>query len=103
MSDQGDAGTWRPATSQNDQYEPDDTTGPLPKVSGDETGEQGFPAVTGSSTTGPSPSWAAADDDDAPTGGFPAVPPAEEEPPASPSSYSSFSSRSPFEPVERPE
>ena len=104
MSDQGDAGTWRPATSQNDQHEPDETTGPLPRVSGDETGEQGFPSVKGSSASGPSPSWAAEDDDDAPTGGFPAVSSADEEPPAPPSSYSSFSSssRSPFEPVERP-
>jgi hypothetical protein len=97
MSDQGDAGAWRPATSQNDQHnEPDETTGPLPKISDDEAGRTGFPPVPGSSASDPSPSWAAADDD-APTGGFPAATPAEEPPP----SYSFPSSRSPFEPAER--
>ncbi|WP_329252167.1 hypothetical protein OG417_08430 [Actinoallomurus sp. NBC_01490] len=98
MSDQGDAGAWRPATSQNDQNSvPDDTTGPLPKISEEESGGQGFPSVTGqSSVNGPAPSWPA--DDDAPTGGFPAVSPSEEQPaPASPSS------RSPFEPADRTE
>jgi hypothetical protein len=107
MSDQGDAGQWRPATSQNDRYSaPDDTTGPLPAVPPDEPREQGFPSMspsadrdTGESASAPSglPSWA---EDDAPTGGFPAVPgepsPAEPpEPPASPAP------RSVFEPVDR--
>jgi hypothetical protein len=91
MSDQGDTGPWRPATSQSDQYStPDETTGPLPAISGDEADAPGFPSVSGSSE-----SWsAAADDDDAPTGGFPAVSPAEPQSPAG---------RSPFEPVERSE
>ncbi|MFB9834573.1 hypothetical protein [Actinoallomurus acaciae] len=92
MSDQGDAGMWRPATSQNDQNSaPDETTGPLPKISEDESGGQGFPSVKGSpSVNGPAPSWSA--DDDPPTGGFPPVP-GSEEPPAP-------ASRSPFEPAE---
>jgi hypothetical protein len=112
MSDQGDAGAWRPATSQNDQKSvPDDTTGPLPKTSEEEPGGQGFPSVKGpSSVNGPTPSWSADDDaptggfpavspdDDAPTGGFPAVSPSEEPPAAA-----SPASRSPFEPADRPE
>ncbi|MGI5232739.1 hypothetical protein [Actinoallomurus sp. CA-142502] len=98
MSDQGDAGTWRPATSQNDQNSaPEETTGPLPKISKDESGGQGFPSVKGSSSGGgTSPSWSAADDE-ASTGGFPAVSPSDE-PPAP----ASRSSRSPFEPSESP-
>jgi hypothetical protein len=88
MSDQGDAGQWRPATSQSDQYStPDDTTGPLPAVPGDEDDAPGFPSVSD-----PSESWSAADDDESPTGGFPAVTPEE---PAAPVG------RSPFEPVNR--
>jgi hypothetical protein len=88
MSDQGDAGQWRPATSQSDQYStPDDTTGPLPAISGDEDDAPGFPSVSD-----PVESWSAGDDDEAPTGGFPAVSPEE---PAAPVS------RSPFEPVNR--
>src|SRR4051794_41821062 len=70
MSDQGDAGQWRPATSQSDQYStPEETTGPLPAVSADEADAPGFPSVSE-----PRSSWSAGDDDDAPTGGFPAVP-----------------------------
>src|SRR3954469_4108826 len=69
MSDQGDAGQWRPATSQSDQYStPEETTGPLPAVSADEADAPGFPSVSE-----PRSSWSAGDDDDAPTGGFPAV------------------------------
>jgi hypothetical protein len=88
MSDQGDAGPWRPATSQSDQYStPEDTTGPLPAISGDEDDAPGFPSVSD-----PPGSWSVADDDDAPTGGFPAVSPEES---AAPVGWS------PFEPVER--
>jgi hypothetical protein len=91
MSDQGDTGQWRPATSQNDHHSvPEDTTGPLPAVSEDEDDAPGFP-----SPGGPSESWSAATDDDAPTGGFPAVSSSEE--PYSPTG------RSPFEPVARTE
>jgi hypothetical protein len=90
MSDQGDTGPWRPATSQSDQYStPDETTGPLPAISGDEADEPGFPSVSGASQ-----SWSATDDDDAPTGGFPAV---------SPRDPQASAGRSPFEPAERPE
>jgi hypothetical protein len=89
MSDQGDAGQWRPATSQSDQYStPDDTTGPLPKLSGDEDDAPGFPPVSDQPE-----SWSATDDGEAPTGGFPAVSP--QEPAAPPMG------RSPFEPVDR--
>lgn len=86
MSDQGDAGQWRPATRHNEQQPAaDDTTGPLPAVS-DEDGEApGFPPVRGQ--------WSAAAEDDAPTGGFSAVPPAGESP--------APGERSIFEPVDR--
>jgi len=91
MSDQGDAGQWRPATSQSDQYStPDETTGPLPAISGDEADAPGFPSVSE-----PRGSWSADDDDDAQTGGFPAVPPAPAEEPPAPVE------RSVFDPVER--
>src|SRR3569833_2024024 len=91
MSDQGDAGQWRPATSQSDQYStPDETTGPLPAISGDEADAPGFPSVSE-----PRGSWSADDDDDAQTGGVPAVPPAPAEEPPAPVE------RSVFDPVER--
>jgi hypothetical protein len=96
MSDQGDAGQWRPATSQSDQYStPDETTGPLPVISGDEGDEgdeaaaPGFPSVSE-----PRGSWSADDDEDR-TGDFPAVSPTEE-PPAP-------AERSVFDPVDRTE
>ena len=98
MSDQGDAGQWRPATSESDHYSTpdDDTTGPLPAIGRDDDAP-GFPSVSPSS---PGPSWSSADsaeEDDAPTGGFPAVPMPEEfaapEPPAR-------VERSPFEPAD---
>ncbi|MDN3355660.1 hypothetical protein [Actinomadura sp. DC4] len=93
MSDQGDAGQWRPATSQNDQYStPDETTGPLPAISGDEADAPGFPSVSE-----PRKSWATDDDDDAPTGGFPAVSPGSE----SGSYDDSPGERSVFDPVDR--
>ena len=69
MSDQGDAGQWRPATSQSDQYStPEETTGPLPAIKADEADAPGFPSVSE-----PRSPWSPGDDDDAPTGGFPAV------------------------------
>lgn len=90
MSDHGDAGKWRPATSQNDLHsEPDDdTTGPLPAVSEDEDEAPGFPPVS----SGPS---AAADEDDSPAGGFPSGAPPEEPSSPAPASWSVF------EPVDR--
>ena len=101
MSDQGDAGQWRPATSQSDQHStPDDTTGPLPAISGDEDDAPGFPSVSGSPG-----SWSAADDDEAPTGGFPAVSPEEPAAPVGRSLFepvhrTSFSAESPASPPE---
>jgi hypothetical protein len=97
MSDQGDTGQWRPATSQSGQYStPDETTGPLPAVPADEDDAPVFPPVS---------SWSPADEDDVPTGGFPAV-----EPPAEPLSQASQeqgsqaqdfqAQRSPFEPAD---
>jgi hypothetical protein len=108
MSDQGDAEQWRPATNQNDRYAaPDDTTGPLPAVEADEADEQGFRSVSppaGGSSRAPSglPSWA---EDDAPTGGFPAVPdePSPAESPVAPEPPAPPASRSVFEPVDRTE
>ncbi len=97
MSDQGDAARWRPATSQRDQYSAadDDATGPLPVVSDEDDGS-GFPP---SAPAWSSPSWSAtADDDDAPTGGFPAIPPREEDPPP-PAERSPFEPFMPFEPA----
>jgi len=92
MSDQGDAGQWRPATNQNDQHSaPEETTGPLPAISGDEADAPGFPSVS----EPPRRPWSVDDDDDAPTGGFPAVSSDPgEEPPAPPE-------RSVFDPVDR--
>jgi hypothetical protein len=91
MSDQGDAGQWRPAISQSDQHSAhDDTTGPLPVIPEDEAEVSGFPSVSGSSEE-----ISAADDDDAPTGGFPAV--------AVPDESPAPARRSPFEPVDRSE
>ncbi|MCW2947368.1 MAG: hypothetical protein JWR24_4085, partial [Actinoallomurus sp.] len=89
MSDQGDAGQWRPASRHNGENSaPDDTTGPLPAVSEDEAAAPGFPPMGGTSST-----WSA-DDDEAPAGGFPNVsPPAEAQ--SAPSS-----GRAPFEPAD---
>lgn len=65
MSDQGSAGQWRPASSQNGPYsESDEATGPLPAVSGEGGAPAGFPAVSGQQGA-----WSA--DEDAPIGGFP--------------------------------
>lgn len=84
MSDQGDAGQWRPAS--NDQNSaPDETTGPIPAVSGDEAPVQGFPPPDGEPEA-----WSAGEGESS-TGGFPGTPPAE-----APSS----GERAPFEPAE---
>lgn len=88
MSDQGDAGQWRPATNQSDQYSTtDDTTGPLPAVAGDDDGTSGFPSA-GATPSPAIPSWSVTDDD-VPTGGF-----LGQEPPA-------YEERSVFEPADR--
>lgn len=100
MSDQGDAGQWRPATSHDRHSAPDDTTGPLPAVPADKADGQGFPSASPSTGTSSGlPSWAT-DDDDAPTGGFPAVTdePSPAEPPEAPAAPFSV-----FEPVDRAE
>ncbi len=84
MSDQGDAGQWRPANRQNEHSAPDDdVTGPIPVVPQDEA-EQGFPPPSGLSDP-----WSSADEE--PAGGFPSVP-------AEPSN--GYSSRAPFEPAD---
>ncbi len=108
MSDQGDAGQWRPATSQSDQFSaPDDATGPLPAVREDEADEQHFPSVRPAegSSSGGRTSWSEWSDDDAPTGGFPAVSDPQEPagaagPPAPPAPAAPVT-RSPFEPADR--
>src|SRR5690242_10296914 len=87
MSDQGDAGQWRPATS--DHNSADDTTGPIPAVSGGEPPVQGFPPLDGEPEA-----WSAGEDESS-TGGFPSVPPAETR-----SSFSSSDARAPFEPAD---
>jgi hypothetical protein len=91
MSDQGDAGQWRPASRNSGQYSvPDDTTGPLPAVSEDAAAASGFPPVGGK------PDAWSADEDEASTGGFPSAPPPGENPSA-PSAQ-----RAPFEPPDQP-
>ncbi len=82
MSDQGDAGQWRPTSRNNEHEAAEETTGPIPAVPRDEAAEQGFPPPGGAPD-----SWSA---DDESTGGFPSVP---VEPP-------SFSTRAPFEPAD---
>ncbi len=84
MSDQGDAGQWRPASNEQNSA-PDDTTGPIPAVSGDEPPVQGFPSLGGEPEA-----WSAGEDESS-AGGFPSVPPAE---------TSSWGDRAPFEPAE---
>lgn len=86
MSDQGSAGQWRPANSHSGPYsEPDESTGPLPAVSGHDAAAPEFPPVSGQPG-----SWSA--DDDAPTGGFPSVSPPQ----------ATHRERSPFEPADLP-
>jgi hypothetical protein len=88
MSDQGSAGQWRPANSHSGPYsEPDEPTGPLPAVSGQDGAASGFPPVSGQPG-----SWSA--DDDAPTGGFPSVSTPAEPPNAT------RRERAPFEPAD---
>src|SRR3954470_154029 len=90
MSDQGSAGQWRPASSHSGPYsEPDEPTGPLPAVSGQDAAPSGFPPVSGQPG-----SWSA--DDDAPTGGFPSVSPPPE------SRQPGRRARAPFEPADPP-
>jgi hypothetical protein len=89
MSDQGDAAQGRPGSRPSEQNSaPDDITGPMPAVSGEEPPVQGFPPVGGEPGA-----WAAGEDEMS-TGGFPAVPPAERRP--------TSSERSIFEPAEPP-
>ncbi|MCO5997670.1 hypothetical protein [Actinoallomurus rhizosphaericola] len=88
MSDQGSAGQWRPANSHSGPYsEPDEPTGPLPEVSGQDSAASGGPPANGRSG-----SWSS--DDDAPTGGFPAVSAQEQAPNAT------RRERAPFEPAD---
>jgi hypothetical protein len=93
MSDQGDAGQWRPASRNSGQYsapDDDDTTGPLPAVSEDTAAASGFPPVGGK------PDARSAEEDEAPAGGFPSVPPPGE------NLSAPFAQRAPFEPPDQP-
>src|SRR3954466_1323245 len=88
MSNQGDAEQWRPASRHSEQHStPDDTTGPLPAVSGDEGAAPGFPPPGGRPGA-----WS---EDGATAGAFPSVPPA-----AEPPSSASPPGRAPFEPAD---